>query len=268
MKKIAITILILVITIATLMNCCYAASWVTQGYTWARGNNLISAKTNNQLLQNINISDYYTILFRYFDLKGIAPSIIYYKAEDNKSDNYILVATDRELTNLAKKEWLTNNEFKRAQGIITNARNVLNKNTKYFTQEELTSTRFYLDNMYYILYTKIYDYDFKTKVNVPKTKFSDRFVKYRVLPNYGHITREEFLNLMFHFTQAEGRTFNTAKTINFYRDNKVLQGYNNNLMMTTRLNYAHITTFLSRITSVPINTAYIQENNTNDVLNF
>ena len=67
MKKIAVMVLILIITISTMINCCYAASWVSQGYNWARSNNLISAKTTNQLLKDMTISDYYTILFRYFD---------------------------------------------------------------------------------------------------------------------------------------------------------------------------------------------------------
>ena len=259
MKKVAVIVSILIITISTFVNCCYASSWVTQGYTWARNNNLISAKTTKELLKDMTISDYYTILFKYFDLEGIQPSTIYYKAEDYKSDNYILVATDRELTNLARKEWLTNNEFKRAEGFITNARNVLTRNSKYFTKEEITSINYYLDNMHYILYSKIYDYDYKSQIYVAKTSFSDRFIKYRVIPNYGNITREEFLNLMFHFTQAEGRTFNTAKTISFFTDKKVLLGYNNNLMITTRINYAHITTFLSRMHSVPLNIAYEQD---------
>lgn len=259
MKKVAVIMLVLIVMISTLTNCCFAASWVNQGYAWARNNNLISAKTTNELLKDITISDYYTILFRYFDLKGLEPSTVYYKAEDYKSDNYILVATDRQLTELARKEWLTNNEFKRAEGLITNARNVLDRNAKYFTQEEITSIKFYLDNIHYILYSKIYDYEYKSQISVKKTNFSDRFIKYRIIPSYGNITREEFLNLMFHFTQADGRTFNTAKTIDFFVDQKVLLGYNNNLMMTSRLNYAHITTFLSRMSQVPLNIAYEQD---------
>ena len=101
--------------------------------------------------------------------------------------------------------------------------------------------------MEYLIYTKIYDNDYKEQVYVAKPKNVDLFMKYKLLPYYGEITREEFLNLVYKYTIAKNSTFSTGVTVGYYRYYEVLLGYDNNLMLTDRLNYAHFVTFISRM---------------------
>ena len=101
--------------------------------------------------------------------------------------------------------------------------------------------------MSYLLYVRIYDYDYKQLVYVAKPKNADLFMQYKLIPYYGQITREEFLNLMYHYTVALGSTFSSGMTVGYYRYYDVLRGYQNNLMLTQELTYAHFVTFLSRM---------------------
>lgn len=244
MKKFVLIVLMtIIISIPVTAN----ANWYNDGYAWANSKGIIGKKTNAQLLQNVSSSEFYTMLFKYFDLIEVAPSVSNFKMDDYKADNYILVATERQLTRYAMKDWLTNDEYKKASTLISNARNVLEKNTKYFEKSETESINYYLNMMDYLLYTKIYDYDYKKQVYVSKPKNADLFIKYKLIPYYGEITREEFLNLIYHYRVADGTTFSTGVTIGYYRYYDVLRGYENNLMLTNKLSYAHFVTFISRM---------------------
>ena len=254
MKRI---VLMMLMTIIILVPGIANASWYSEPYNWAYSSGIIGKKSDKQLMENVSSQDFYTILFKYFEMKGVQPSYEYFKMDDYKTDNYILVATERQLSTLASKDWLTNDEYKKAVTLIENANNILEKNSKYFEASEIESIKYYLDVMDYILYTKIYDYEYKQQViydyehskqiYVTKPKNADLFIKYKLIPYYGDISREEFLNLMYHYTVAEGMTFSTGVSVGYYKYNNVLLGYQNNLMLTLKLNYAHMVTFLSRM---------------------
>lgn len=247
MKKI---VMIMLITIIVAIPVTANASWYSDAYVWANSQGIIGKKSNSQLLLNVTPSDFYTMLFKYFDLIDVTPKDYYdsyFKMDDYKADNYILVATDRQLTSYVMKDWLTNGEYKKAVALIDNARNILQKNSEYFEKAEKTSIEYYLNMMNYLLYTKIYDYSYKQQVYVAKPKNADLFIQYKLIPYYGEITREEFLNLVYYYTVAQGSTFSTGVTVGYYRYYDVLRGYNHNLMLTEKLSYAHFVTFISRM---------------------
>lgn len=244
MKKfVLIMLMTIIISIPVTAN----AAWYSNGYAWANSKGIIEKKTDAQLLTNVAPADFYAMLFKYFDLINVNIPASYFKMDDYKTDNYILVATDRQLTTYASKDWLTNDEYKKAVTLIENARNILDKNAKYFTESEKQSIEYYLTIMEYLMYTKIYDNDYKSQVYVAKPKNADLFIEYKLIPFYGEITREEFLNLVYKYTVADGATFSSGVTVGYYKYYDVLRGYDNNLMLTDRLNYAHFVTFISRM---------------------
>lgn len=242
-RNVLIMLIAIIISIPGIAN----ASWYSEPYDWAYSNRLVNKMNDKQLMSNVAPEDFYTILFKYFDMMDVQPSEQYFKMDDYKTDNYILVATERQLSSYVTKEWLTSDEYKKAVTLIENARNVLDKNGKYFDATEIQYIEYYLNIMHYILYTKIYDYDYKQQVYVVKPKNVELFMEYKLIPYYGDITREEFLNLMYHYTVAEGMTFSTGVSVGYYKYNNVLLGYQNNLMLTDKLNYAQMVTFLSRM---------------------
>ncbi len=229
------------------------ASWIDDGYSWARNNGIIGTKTTSQLLKNMTAEDFYTMLFKYFDKNPTAfyASVQYqddyFKMDDYKTDNYILVSMDRELTKIVAKEWITNAEYKKGITLIENAQNILNKNGKYFTDEEKQNIEYYLKVMRYLLREKIYDNEFKLTQYASVPLNGPKFIEYRLIPYYGVISREEFLNLMYKYSQAHNNTFSTGQCIGYYIQQNVLKGYDNNFMLAVKLNYAHFTTFLSRM---------------------
>lgn len=245
MKKFVLTI---ILTIVLSIPVYSSTQWYAEGYTWAKDQKIITNKTKTQLLSNISPNDFYNMLFKYFDLVGVInPTDSYFKLDDYKSDNYILVASERQLTAYMQKEWLTNDEYKKAASLISNARNVLDKNKKYFDDSEITSINYYLNMMEYLLHSKIYDYEYKLQIYVKKPANADKFIQYKLIPYYGEITREEFLNLLYYYTVANGSSFSTGLMVGYYKYNNVLLGYDNNLMLTSHLNYAHFVTFLNRM---------------------
>lgn len=245
MKKIVLTI---ILTIVLAIPAFSASEWYSEGYTWAKDENIISSKTKSQLFSTIKPNDFYVMIFKYFDLKGFYnPNDTFFKMDDYKSDNYILVATERQLSAYIQKEWLTNDEYKKISSLIDNARNVLEKNVKYFESQELESINYYLDMMEYLLYNNIYDYQYKSQIYVKKPKNADKFIEYKLIPYYGLITREEFLNLIYYYDVSRGSTFSTGQMVGYYRYNNILLGYNNNLMLNEYMNYAHFVTFLIRM---------------------
>lgn len=246
MKKYFKTIILSVLLLFVMIINVNAESWYTNGYNWARNTGIIKQKTNKQLGQNVDPVEFYTILFKYFEQNNMLIYYKYQKQDDYKNDNYALVATDRKLTALANKEWITNNEYKTAKTLIDKANNLIDKNQKHFTKGEKASIKYYLEVMNYILYNKIYDYDYKITQSVKKPQNGDMFIKYHMIPFYGEVTREEFLNLMYRYT-VNPEENNVAKIIKNYTDTGVLLGYDNNLMLTVKLTYAHFTTFLSRM---------------------
>ena len=170
MKKIVLTI---ILTIVLAIPAFSASEWYSEGYTWAKDENIISSKTKSQLFSTIKPNDFYVMIFKYFDLKGFYnPNDTFFKMDDYKSDNYILVATERQLSAYIQKEWLTNDEYKKISSLIDNARNVLEKNVKYFESQELESINYYLDMMEYLLYNNIYDYQYKSQIYVKKPKIA------------------------------------------------------------------------------------------------
>lgn len=247
MKKI---IMIMLITIIIAVPIYAKETWYSDGYEWANAQEIIGKKTDAQLAQNVHSEEFYDMLFKYLELRhvtSIGETQGYYKSDDYKTDNYILVAADKQLTYYVAKDWLTNVEYKKAVTLIENATNILDKNPDYFTKSEIESTKYYLEVMNYLLYTKIYDYDYKNQVFAAKPKNADLFVKYGLIPYYGEISREEFLNIVYYYTVARGNPVSTATTVGYYRYNDVLRGYDNNLMLTNKLTYAHFVTFISRM---------------------
>ncbi|MBE5821865.1 MAG: hypothetical protein E7311_04675 [Clostridiales bacterium] len=246
MKKYFKTIVLSIVMLFAITICVNAENWYESGYNWARDIGIIERKSYSQLGKNVDIVEFYDILFKYFEQNNMLIYYKYQKQDDYKNDNYALVATDRKLTSLANKEWLTNSEYKTAKNLIDKARELIDRNTKYFTSSEIKSIEYYLDVMNYILYHKIYDYDYKITQSVKKPKNGDMFIKYHMIPLYGEITREEFLILMHRYRIDQEET-NTAKIIKSYTDAGILLGYDNNLMLTVKMTYAHLTTFLSRM---------------------
>lgn len=247
MKKI---VMIMMITIMLAVPATVNASWYSEAYTWANSEGIIAKKTDAQLAKSVEPAEFYTMLFRYLKLVDVAPRTEYddyFKMDDYKADNYILVATDRQLTSYAMKEWLTATEHKKAAELIKNARNILERNPQYFEEAEKKSIEYYLDVMSYILYNKIYDYSYKKQVHVQQPKNGELFIEYKLLPYYGEITRKEFLNIIYYYTVAQGSTFSSGVTVGYYRYYDVLRGYNHNLMLTEKLTYAHFVTFISRM---------------------
>ena len=247
-RKNSIISLICIIVCMVFSNVSMAATWYSDGYSWARSNGIIGGKTHNQLMSYVSAKEFYTMFFKYLDYVG-ASSInqTYVKIDDYKSDNYILVSVDRQLTQLAKKDWITNDEYKRAVALIENARNILNTNAEYFTTQESDSIHYYLDIMNYILYTKIYDYEYRLQVYCKKPSGVDKFEKYKLIPYYGQITREEFLNLLYMYRVKQSNNFSTTDCVTYFMRNGVLLGYDNNPMLSMKLTNAHLVTFIYRM---------------------
>lgn len=233
----------------TMMTYVSAQEWYLQGYNWARNIGIINSKTSNELSKTIDTVEFYDILFKYFEQNNVYIYYRFNKNDDYKNDNYTLVATDRKLTTLAEKDWITNNEYKTAKKLIDKANELVKRNEKYFTDEERDNINYYLEVMNYILYNKIYDYNYKITQSAKKPKNGDMFIKYKLIPFYGEVTREEFLILMYRY-KINPETYILSDVVDKFVNENVLLGYDNNLMLTVKLNYSHMTTFLLRMQNI------------------
>lgn len=241
--------LLLLLTILMANTTVFGVWWGTPGYEWALANKLTTVKSTSQLNKNVSLSDFYTTVIKYLQLKGITPRNETIHHEDNMDgiDN-VSKGIFEIINNYNTKESLTIQQYYIVENYVEHAKTTLDeymKYSQYLTKDNLKNIKLYLDLSKYKATTLIgnrsdREYILAKLGSIKNTEIID----YHMLPYAGEITRKEFLVVMYDLISTN--EINEDKIIQAFNDAGVLIGLDTGLELDKRITYSEMLTFLYR----------------------
>ncbi len=246
MSRIIKSILLIGILGTMLSTSIFAAWWGTPGYEWAKEKKLTSLANNSALNNPVSLDNLYSVVIKYLEFKKIKPkeSIMQNVGDSNcfnKGLEAMLDTVDLYIT----KDSLTPAEYRIVSTYIIHAVKTLQEQAGLLTRDNLKNIYLYLSLAEYKAATLIDDYSYKTLIlsKMGAVKYKD-LVKYNIKPYYGEISRKEFLLLMF--SLLSNQSVSEDDVLKQFDESGVIEGYNDDLMLTKQLTYAEMFTFLRR----------------------
>lgn len=241
--------LLLLLTILMANTTVFGVWWGTPGYEWALANKLTTVKSTSQLNKNVSLSDFYTTVIKYLQLKGITPRNETIHHEDNMDgvDN-VSKGIFEIINNYNTKESLTIQQYYIVENYVEHAKTTLEsymEYSQYLTKDSLKNIKLYLDLSKYKAATLIgnrsdREYILAKLGNIKNTEIID----YHMLPYAGEITRKEFLVVMYDLISTN--EINEDSIIKAFGDAGVLIGLDTGLELDKRITYSEMLTFLYR----------------------
>ncbi len=261
MKKRLIFVFITVLTLLIMIGTSsLAAWWGTPGYEWALARGLTSMKTQSQLTKTVTISDYYEIILKYLNLKGVATKneIVqntqvgsFYNGALTGMMNQAASYIDSSVKSVSPQQYKILNEY------IENAKRLMVEYSNDLSRDNLKDLNLFLDLVKYrgamlLSEETKAEEDYKRNIlyGLRNTKYAAS-LSYGIMPICGKITRGDFLVLMHNLLSS--RELTRDDIIKSFNESGVLLGYYNNLWLDEEIRYSEILTFLYRFESYDFN---------------
>ncbi len=228
--------------------------WGGAAYEYAITNGLTSIRTtnserNSQLKRDVSLSDLYTTILKYLELKGIAPKdrIIHHKDEMNNLDN-VAKGIFNIVNDYNSKKQLTVQQYYIVENYVEHGRKTLEQYmdySQYLTRDKLKNIDLYLALSKYQAATLIDDRAQRTRIlselgNIKNTGI----IRYHILPYVSDISRQEFLLLMYDL--LSDKSASDAEVIKAFQEADILRGFDTGLELDKPLTYREMYTFLYR----------------------
>lgn len=258
------SIVILTIVASTLSTSAFAAwTWSTPGYEWARENRLTSIANNSTLNNKVSHANFYSILIKYLNLKGVRPKEnVRQNVEDVDTFNNALEGVVADVEAYITRDSLTPQEYRELVTYINHMRSVadgfdigtLPNNADMLTRDSLKDIYLYFSLAKYKAATLISDSNYKNLViknvgptpmyNVGNVAYKE-IIDYNIKPYLGDISRREFLILMFSLLSEQD--VSDDEILTQFAEAGVLVGYEDGeYQLENPLTYAEMFTFLRR----------------------
>lgn len=256
MKKNIKILFITMLTLFILMgsNCFAAGWWGKPAYDWALSKGLTSIKTQSQLNKDVTLSDYYTIILKYLDMKKVEPKNVMVQnfyvdgLYNGVVEGFVKDVNSRIGTSTTS---LTPQEYRRVEELISHGKTTLNEYVDLLPRDDVKSLNLYLDLAKYRAASLLTEnskiekqYKNNTLYSLRNTKYSSS-LKYGIMPMCGEISRESFLVLM-HNLLSDSTSMSSDSIIRSFNDSGVIQGYSDSLWLNKNLQYSDMLTFLYR----------------------
>lgn len=240
-----IAIMLLTILLFT-SNVSFAAWWATPGYEWALTKNLTSVKSRNQLNQVVTHSDFYSIILKYLQLKGVRPEgKLAHHTDDMEYLNNVVAGMFKLINTYTSRNSLTPDEYRQVESYVEHARGTFEQYSQYLSRNSVKNIDLYLVLSQYKAATLINDREYKELAlsRLGRVRNADIFA-YGIIPYAGEITRKEFLLLMFDLLSQSNMSDDAI--IKDFEDTEVLVGYETGLYLENPITYSEMLTFLYR----------------------
>lgn len=244
-SKHIIAILVLTIVLFT-SNVSFAAWWATPGYEWGLTRGLTSVKSKTQLNQVVTHSDFYSIILKYLELKGVQPERkLAHHTDDMSYLNNVVAGLFNLINTYTSKSSLTPDEYRQVESYVEHARGTFEQYSQYLSRNSVKNIDLYLRLSQYKAATIIDDREYKELAlsRLGRVKNAEIF-NYGMIPYAGDITRREFLLLMFDLLSSQG--LSDEEIITSFNEAGVLLGYQSDLMLDKEITYSEMLTFLYR----------------------
>ena len=253
------TVITLGIFITMISTTAFAAWWGTPGYEWAREKRLTSLANNSALNNKVSHDNFYSILIKYLELKGVKPKEnVMQNVGTSHSFNKAIDGIISNINTYISKTSLTPNEYRIVATYIDHVANILDEQVDLLTRDNLKNVKLYLSLAKYKAATLIDEYSYQVYVlaNMGPVKYKE-LVRYNIKPYYGDISRREFLVLMFSLLSEQA--VSEDEILKQFNDSGVLLGYNDDLMLSKNLTYAEMFTFMRRFEVFDFNPEPVDE---------
>ena len=252
------------IVASTLSTSAFAAwTWSTPGYEWAREKRLTSITNTSVLNNKVSHANFYSILIKYLDLKGVRPKAeVRQNVENANTFNKALQGVVSDVEEYITRTSLTPQEYREVVTYINHMRSVadgfdigtLPNNADMLTRDSLKDIYLYFSLAKYKAATLISDPSYKNLVlknegptpvyNVGNVAYKE-IIDYNIKPYFGDISRKEFLILMFSLLSEQN--VSDDEILNQFAEAGVLVGYEDGeYQLQNPLTYAEMFTFLRR----------------------
>lgn len=263
-SRIIKSIVILTIVTSTLSTSAFAAwTWSTPGYEWAREKRLTSITNTSVLNNKVSHANFYSILIKYLNLKGVKPKTeVRQNVENANTFNKALQGIVTDVEEYITRDSLTPQEYREVVTYINHMRSVadgfdigtLPNNADMLTRDSLKDIYLYFSLAKYKAATLINDSSYKNLVinnmgptpmyNVGNVAYKE-IIDYNIKPYFGDISRREFLILMFSLLSEQN--VSDDEILTQFAEAGVLVGYEDGeYQLENPLTYAEMFTFLRR----------------------
>lgn len=246
------SIVSLIVLVVTVMSCTTAFGviwWGDPGYHWALSNRLTPVKSTSQLNKKVSLSDFYTTILKYLNLKGIEPKDrnIHHEDDMDGIDNVAKGIFDI-INEYNTKESLTIQQYYIVENYVKHAKKTLEDYmgySQYLTKDSLKNIQLYLDLSQYKAATLIASRSDREYIlaRVGGIKNAE-IINYHMLPYAADITRKEFLVVMYDL--IADKSLSEDAIIDAFYETEVLKGYETGLELDKKITYAEMLTFLYR----------------------
>lgn len=241
------------------MSVSFAAWWGTPGYEWCFSKGITKMMSQKSMDNIVSQEDFYAILLRYLKYKGVSKNReVKQSVSGVSSMNSALVGMMNDVDQYITMQSLTPNQYRQAITYIEHAEKIVEKQQSMLNKSEIKSFYLYLSLARYKAAMLIDDATFRAqeKANYSNVKYAE-ILEYGIAPYYGNVTRKEFLVLMF--SLLSDQKIQEEEILNQYNEAGVLQGYEDDLMLTKGLTYSEMFTFLYRFEIFEFNPVEEQE---------
>lgn len=263
-SRIIRSIVILTIVASTLSTSAFAAwTWSTPGYEWAREKRLTSITNTSVLNNKVTHANFYSILIKYLNLKGVRPKKeVRQDVENVNTFNKALQGVVSDVEEYITRDSLTPQEYRELVTYINHMRSVadgfdigtLPNNADMLTRDSLKDIYLYFSLAKYKAATLINDPSYKNLIlknmgptstyNVGNVAYKE-IIDYNIKPYFGDISRREFLILMFSLLSEQN--VSDEEILTQFAEAGVLVGYEDGeYQLENPLTYAEMFTFLRR----------------------
>ncbi|MBO5142592.1 MAG: hypothetical protein J6C46_06285 [Clostridia bacterium] len=243
-----VSLMLLIVMLMT-SSSVFAIWWGTPGYEWALTNKLTSVKSTSQLNKYVSLTDFYTTIIKYLQLKGIRPrnESIYHSDTMEGVDN-VAKGIFNIINSYNSKESITIQQYYIVENYVEHAQDTLERYldySQYLTKDSLKNIDLYLNLSKYRAATLIGNRSDReyilSKLGYVK---NSEIINYNMLPYAGNITRKEFLVVMYDLISSN--EISEDAIIKAFYDSGVLIGFETGLELDKRITYSEMLTFLYR----------------------
>jgi len=246
-KKIIVMLLLVVMMLMSTN--VFAVWWATPGYEWALANGLTKVKSTSQLNRNVSLTDFYTTIIKYLQLKGVSPrdETIHHEDDMDGIDN-VAKGLFEIINSYNERESLTLAQYRIVENYVDHGRKTLEdymEYSQYLTKDNLKNIDLYLTLSKYKAAMLIESRQDREMILAKLGNVKNaEILHYHMLPYAGEITRQEFLLVMYDLLSST--ELNNEAVISAFSEAGVLIGFESGFELDKKITYSEMLTFLYR----------------------